>query len=161
MGMRFGVYSASADEAQRLRGSRAAVTKYFDTIDRWSSGCWLEKSWHGLHYVFAGDAWGGEGPMAFLLGGGDPVGGDLGYGPARLIAADEVPGIANALGGLTDEEFDRRFDLERLAEEQIYPEIWDEGRDELLDEYRGYFHQLREFTREAAREGKALVLVLS
>lgn len=161
MGMRFGVYAARADEARRLRGSRAAVGNFFEGLDRSSSGCWLEKSWHGLHFVFCGDAWGGEGPLAFLLQGGSPVGGDMGYGPARLVDPDEVPAIANALAGLSDAEFDRRFDLDRLAEEQIYPDIWDEDREELLGEYRGYFHQLRDFTRAAAQQGQGLVLVLS
>jgi hypothetical protein len=122
----------------------------------------LEKSWHGLHFVLAGSSWGGEGPLAFLLAGGEQVGNsDFGYGPARVFLADEVAQIANALSGLATEEFDRRFDLEKMAEEMVYPQIWDEPRPELLDEYLGYFEELKDLVCKAAQQRQALVILLS
>jgi hypothetical protein len=122
----------------------------------------LEKSWHGLHFVLAGECWGGDGPLAFLLAGGEPVGNiDVGYGPARVILADEVAQIANALSALTQEEFDRRFDLEQMAEGMVYPQIWDEPRPDLLEEYLGYFEGLKQFVHLAAQQRQALVILLS
>lgn len=120
----------------------------------------LEKSWHGLHFTLTGDAWGGDGPLAFLLIGGQPAGGDIGYGPARVMRPEEVLEAANALDGVSNEEFDRRFDPARLAEAEIYPQIWDEDRGDLLNEYLHFFQRLRSFVHEAARQRQHLVLLL-
>jgi hypothetical protein len=121
----------------------------------------LEKSWHGLHFVLAGESWGGDGPLAFLLAGGEPVGDiDFGYGPARVFRADEVAQIANALTALTPDDIDQRFDVEQMAEEMVYPQIWDEPRPDLLDEYLSYFEELKQFVCQAAQQRQALVITL-
>jgi hypothetical protein len=121
----------------------------------------LEKSWHGLHFVLTESAWEGEGPLGFILAGGQPIEGmDTGYGPPRILMPDHVIEIAAALDGISDAEFDRRFDVERMAAEQVYPFIWDEPRPDLLDEYLGYFHELKQFVRRAAEERHALIVYL-
>ena len=44
--------------------------------------------------------------------------------------------IANALGAVTQDEFDRRFDPQQMAAEDVYPTgVWDEGRGWLLAEW--------------------------
>jgi len=57
----------------------------------------IDKSWHAIHYLITGSTE----PDGSLAGdailGGKPVGGDLGYGPARLIAPEQVRKIAEAL----------------------------------------------------------------
>ncbi len=41
----------------------------------------LDKSWHGLHYLFTQTVWEGEPPLNFIVCGGNPVGNiDVGYG---------------------------------------------------------------------------------
>lgn len=121
-------------------------------------GVSLEKAWHGLHFALAGTSWGGELPLSFLLAGGEPLEEvDTGYGPPRLLSPADVVEIANALGAITDQEFDQRFDVEQMAAEQVYPPIWDEPRADLVGEYLHYFGELREFVRNAARERMGLL----
>src|SRR5438105_15078040 len=56
----------------------------------------LEKAWHGLHYLLTVTMPDG-GPLAFGLERGEPVGEDLGYGPARVLHHDEGAGRDAAL----------------------------------------------------------------
>jgi hypothetical protein len=121
----------------------------------------LEKAWHGLHYLLTGNASGGTGPEAFLLAGGEPIGEDLGYGPARLMGPDAVQALARTLSAISDEQLWRRFDADRMTEEGIYPLIWDEGETELREEYLGYYHALQEVVATASMANNGLVLVLS
>ncbi|GID62118.1 hypothetical protein J3R03_003251 [Actinoplanes couchii] len=57
----------------------------------------LDKSWHGIHYALTGTAWQvGLGAGAAVLGGAE-IGEDNGYGPPRLISAEQVQSIAAGL----------------------------------------------------------------
>src|SRR5262249_30682076 len=94
----------------------------------------LEKSWHGLHFALTGSAWEGEEPLNFLLC-GTPVGEDLGYGPARVLLADEVARVDAALNGVSDAQFAQQFDVAAMQSEDVYPSIWDEPLEDLLEEY--------------------------
>jgi hypothetical protein len=156
--MRLQLQAASAADIQHYNSNPPGVE---ELISPGGPGLSVEKAWHGLHRVLTGEAWGGDAPLGFLLIGGSPVGDDLGYGPARLFGPEEAIDIANALDAISDEEFDRRFDLEQLAAEQIYPMIWDEPRPNLLQEYLHYFHELRQFVRDAARQRMGLLVFLS
>lgn len=130
-------------------------------LDEGGTGVSLEKSWHGLHFTLTGDAWGGEPPLNFLVLGGEPVGAeDVGYGPARVLRSAEVISLNSSLHEITDEEFARRFDLKQLAAEDVYPQIWDEPREDLLEEYLGYLNEAKEIIGKAAREGQALLVVI-
>jgi len=122
----------------------------------------LEKSWHGLHFALTGSAWDGEKPLNFLVSGGEPVGDeDIGYGPARVLFAEDVASLDQALGNVSDDKFQHGFDLRSLQAAEIYPEIWDEPREDLLAEYGGYFHELQAFVHRAAQGGQALVITLT
>ena len=69
----------------------------------------------------------GDPPLNFIATGGEPVGSeDVGYGPARILLPDQVAELDSALANFSDHEFARRFDLEALSNEAIYPDIWDE-----------------------------------
>jgi hypothetical protein len=62
----------------------------------------LHKSWHMFHFLFTGRAEGGSPPGSLLMEGGEEVGEDLGYGPARLIGpADTAVRILSARSRLT------------------------------------------------------------
>jgi hypothetical protein len=121
----------------------------------------LEKAWHGLHYLLTGDPWDGDGPRAFLLCGGSEEGEDLGYGPARLIDAEEVREIAQVIGGITVDELWSRFDAEQMEQLEVYPGIWDEPEADLREEYGEYFEQLKEFLAQTAEAGHALRLEMT
>jgi hypothetical protein len=120
----------------------------------------LEKAWHGLHFLLTGSSAGGTGPEAFLLAGGQPIGGNRGYGPARLFRPESVHALAASLSALSDEQLWKRFDAERMTAECIYPVIWDEAEDELQSEYLGYYRELKKLVASASQAGDGLVIVL-
>jgi uncharacterized protein DUF1877 len=161
MGMYCALHAvAPADLEQLLAGRREGLGLRRARGDNLSSVS-LEKAWHGLHFLLTGSAWAAEWPLGFLLQGGEPVGDDLGYGPARLLQPEAVSELDAALSGVSDDELWSRFDPDRMEEEQIYPGIWDEPEDDLRDEYLGYFHELKRLVHEAAARGMAVLVVLS
>ena len=71
----------------------------------------LEKAWHGLHYLLTGSAFEGEGPLGFLLHGGEAMGlgepgeedGEDEAGASRLLSPAEVQQVSTALSSITEE----------------------------------------------------------
>lgn len=118
----------------------------------------LEKSWHGLHFMFCGKPDDAPPPMGYLCCCGEEVGEDLGYGSARYLSPAEVTAFRDALRAIDDAEFDRRFDLNAFEQHDIYPGIWDEDRDELLEEYQMYFEQLRNDLDATVAAGEGLLI---
>ena len=121
----------------------------------------LDKSWHALHYLLTGTAWDvGEGAGAAILG-GDAIGEDNGYGPARLLSSDNVRVVAAALDAVDVDNLRNRFVPAAMAAADIYPAIWDQT-DVDFDTYLApYFLQLRSFYGVAAANGEAVLLALT
>ena len=121
----------------------------------------IDKSWHGLHFLLTGSAWEGSFPLNFIVAGGQDVGDDLGYGPARGLTSTEVLQVDAALAPLTPDELGQRFDAQRMTELQIYPDGWshdpDGEREYLLD----FYADLRAFVRRTAEQRHALLVYLS
>lgn len=69
---------------------------------------YLDKAWHGLHY---------------LLTGGEEVG-DLPAGPARLLSPTQTREFHEAVIAFTPEDLRRRFDAERMQALGVYPNNW-------------------------------------
>lgn len=119
----------------------------------------LEKAWHGLHYLLTGEAWEGDGPLAFLLSGGEQLGDDE-ESPVRWFTPDETILIHQSLSAVTDHELWSRFNPEEMEEQGIYPGIWDEAEEDLQEEYLTYFHELKEVVESATRSGGGLVITI-
>lgn len=156
-----------ASEATQLR----SVTASMNSANSWnpdhSTGvsfgnenvlC-LEKAWHGLHYLLAGDPWAGIGYRGFLIHGGQQVGDGV-YGPIRLFAAEEVVEISKLLDSFTSDQLWSGYSQERFESADIYPDIWEESEDVLREEYIDYFNMLREFVSQTATDGIALQVSL-
>jgi uncharacterized protein DUF1877 len=120
----------------------------------------LEKSWHGLHYLLTASAEASPAPLGFLLQGGEPIGEDLGYGPARLFRPDTVKALGAAVSDITEDQLWSRFDPDRMTNEGIYPVIWDEPESDLRDEYLMYYRQLRGLIQRASTTGMGLMVAL-
>ena len=121
----------------------------------------LDKSWHGMHYLLTGTAWEvDEGAGAAILG-GDEIGEDGGYGPARLLQPEAVRAVATALDAVDDETLRARFNPTMMMSAGIYPEIWTDDP-EILDDYlMAYLDALRQFYRTAATHGQAVLLAIT
>jgi hypothetical protein len=120
----------------------------------------LDKSWHGIHFLLAGQDWATtEGAGEAVLG-GDPIGEEVGYGQARLVTPERVRTVADALRTVDEETLRTRYDADAFTEAEIYPEIWDES--DVLDTYLiPYFLELKAFYLAAADEGEAVLLAVT
>jgi Domain of unknown function (DUF1877) len=121
----------------------------------------VDKAWHGLHFLLTGTAWEGTFPLDFIVVGGEEVGDDLGYGPARALRSEDVRSIDAALEPITPNELGRRFDAGRMTELQIYPDGWTHDPDGELEYLVGYYADLRGFVHRTAEQGHALLVYLS
>ena len=121
----------------------------------------VDKAWHGLHFLLTGTAWDGDFPLNFIVVGGEEVGEDLGYGPARALRSEDVRKIDAALEPLTGDELGRRFDAERMTELQIYPFGWSQDPDGELEYLLEFYGELRAFVRHTSEQGHALLVYLS
>ncbi len=126
--------------------------------DRPSNSISLDKAWHGLHYLLCGAAEPAPGPLGQAVFGGDEIGEDMGYGPARCFTVAQTSEIAQALKSQGLESTLRgRFDPDAMEQLGIYPGGWHhEGPDWLIDA----FHELRDFYAAASAQGQAVVTAL-
>jgi hypothetical protein len=130
----------------------------------------LDKAWHGVHYILCGSAEPGSTPLSKAVMGGEDLGQDdegfSGYGPARCFSAAEVAAISRELNqpGL-ETEAAARFDPAKMSALDIYPG-WRgaagkessaaEDKDWVMDAFR----RLRDFYKDAAGQGRAIVTCL-
>ena len=121
----------------------------------------IDKAWHGLHFLLTGTAWEGSFPLNFIVSGGEEVGDDLGYGPARGLNSDDVKKVHTALDPFTTDELRRRFDSDRMTELEIYPFGWSHDPDGELEYLLEFYTELRAFVRRTAERGHALLVYLS
>jgi hypothetical protein len=118
----------------------------------------LDKAWHGVHFLLCGTPEEAPPPLGDAVLGGDAVGEDLGYGPARVLDPARVAAVAAALRAISADEVAGRFDAVRLDADGVYPAGWaEEGRREWL---RDAYARLRAFYLEAAAEGSWVLLWL-
>jgi hypothetical protein len=138
----------------------------------------LDKAWHGIHWLLTGspdepqpaqrrrglfrrkdDAGPAGGAEELAVLGGEPIGEDNGYGPARLLRPEQVAAVAGALRPLTPEVLGHRVDLVAMEAAELYPGIWDE--EDVYEEYLGpNYEMLRDFYLAAAGAGDAVLLAI-
>jgi len=126
-----------------------------------STVAYLDKAWHAIHFLLAGDAGAGDLPAGYLVHGGQELGEvDLGYGPVRVLTPMQTREFADHVERIGESELEERYDPEALQAADVYPGSW--GRDG--DEFQylwGHFERLQSFLREAREEGQALLVYLS
>ncbi|MCT2282605.1 YfbM family protein [Micromonospora chalcea] len=121
----------------------------------------LDKAWHGLHYLLTGDTYEIRGDAGPAVLGGEPIGPDLGMGPARLLMPDAVRAVAAGLDAVDEATLLARFDPAAMSEAEIYPHIWDDGGDEFDGYLLPNFTALRDFYRAAAEHGDGVLLAVT
>jgi hypothetical protein len=121
----------------------------------------VDKAWHAIHFMLAGDPDGGEEPAASVVLGGQEVGEDFGYGPARVLSSEEVRAIGEFLRDMPPEKFSLRYAPREMDAAEIYPVAWvddgEEGREYVAHAYA----RLRKFYLEAAARGDGVVAWLT
>ncbi|MFK4246146.1 YfbM family protein [Micromonospora chokoriensis] len=120
----------------------------------------LHKSWHALHYLLAGTAGRSDDPAAAAVLGGEDIGDEGGYGPARLLGVETVRVVATALDLLDIDALRARFDPDALTAAGIYPGGWARGADDFNSFLAPAFADLCRFYRSAAAQDQAVLLAI-
>lgn len=125
-----------------------------------SDRLFLEKSWHGIHWLLAKSASSTDQPLSKLIMGGTPVGIQLPYGQARLHTVAEVKKFAALLEHVDVDVIAKNYDVEAMDAAHIYPEGWGDEPDN-LNILKSFFVELRAFYIKAAKDGKAVLYAWS
>lgn len=152
-------------EIKAARAQGAASRKRLAAIGPFDGALDLEKSWHVLHYLLAGDV-GPSAPPADLLLTGEELGEDVGYGPARLHDANATRAFADFLEGLDVPTLVARVDIDALQQAGVYgipmgPLPKAEFQRELQTEAESYLPQLRDYVSAMAQKQNGLLVWLS
>lgn len=121
----------------------------------------LDKAWHLIHFLLVGETWGGQGPLASAVLGGEALEGtDAGYGPFRYLLPEQVQETAQALARIAPGALWSNFDAQKVADAEVYPSGW-EGSDADEQYIRHHFEQLKHFYSQAAETGSGLLLYIA
>ncbi len=125
----------------------------------------LDKAWEGVFFIITGQSLAkaveAEAPLLGILMGPleiDPDQ-DMGYGPATYTTAEQTRVIYNAIKDLTKEELSANYDPNRMDEEGLYPDIW-QNDENALEYLLDYFDDLKNFYKNAVENGEAVVTFL-
>ena len=123
MGMRLSLIMIEPSEVKALSADSSSLQQW---LLRRDSGPRLDmdKEWHGIHFLLNGTAWSTEGDYGQVVFGGQEVGADLGYGPARILYADQVSDLSRHLSDLSPDSLRERYDPAAMSNEMIYPDVW-------------------------------------
>lgn len=121
----------------------------------------LDKAWHCIHFLLAGDAGGGVAPAGYLLEGGHQLGDvDVGYGPARALTPSQAADFADLIAPVTKAELAERYDPAELRAADVYPDIWDRGDDE-FEYVWNRFEQLQGFMRQVKNADEGVIIYMT
>jgi hypothetical protein len=147
------------DEVSRLLADPSFAQELIEDYDK-PTALDIDKAWHGIHFLLAGSAWDTTHGVGEAVLGGEEIGDDVGYGPARLLRPDRVSAIAAGLSTVEVGTLRTRYNAAALSAADIYPGVWDEP--DVFDTYLGpYFETLRTFYVAAAGEGQAVLLAIA
>lgn len=162
MGMTLALLSVSGDELESILKDSSLLEQIVEEEeDRLED---LEKSWDGIGYLLSGHP---------LLESAEPVtdlsrvlysgqavdpGQNLGSGPAMYLTPEQVRDAARELSGITLERLRARYNGADMRAKEVYPGAW---TDEEFDYLEEYFTILREFYIVAAKDGHAVISIIS
>jgi hypothetical protein len=121
----------------------------------------VDKAWHAIHVTLTGGVDEVDTPLGLVVLGGTAFGEDGGYGPPRLLTAEQVRVASQALDELGPGGFAEHLDIAELARLQAYPSVWDEDDDELRSWLGDGFDLLAATFRRATTDGSAMLIMLT
>jgi hypothetical protein len=158
MSMNAYLSAVDAETLEKLRRNGDAIARHLEAQEGVNE-LRLFKMWQALHFMLTGTDWDTEGELGQCILGGEDVGPDIGYGPARVLAPAQVEAISNALSKISVESFQARFAPEQMEAMDIYPSvIWVREKDAILVELTELFERLVEVYRMAAARRDGMIL---
>lgn len=157
-GMQMSFYAITPDDARKLTSAKIiALLESSDTLQMLD----IDKAWHGIHFLLTGTGDPTTDVRSKAIFGGKAIGDDVGYGPARLLSADEVKKIAGALKNESVDKLRVRYDAKKMDALEVYPGIWSRDGIEALNYLLEYYVKLAAFYEKSASSGRAVLIVLS
>jgi hypothetical protein len=147
-----GLYGTREERSEALREAGLTTADCGTEIS-------VDKAWQGLHFLLCGNPWGGELPLSHVVTGGEAIGEDQGYGPARYLTPFEVQEAAAALSAVSEGQLEARFDPEAMNAADIYPGNWED--EENLPWVLDAFREVRQYYADASRKGYAMLIYLT
>ena len=143
---------------------------FFETIEELEEKdgtelCDIDKMWDALHFLLNGlSAIHGipeDNILSEFIIGSENFN-DEAEEFARYIPTERVIKIAKKLNEINFEDYLKDFDMNRFAENGIYPDIWsyDEEREEIMEELSEHFDNLKEFYNEVAKNKNIVVVTI-
>ena len=143
---------------------------FFETIEELEEKdgtelCDIDKMWDALHFLLNGlSAIHGDPEenilSEFIIGSEsfDEESEDF----TRYIPTERVIKIAKKLNEINFEDYLKDFDMNKFAENGIYPDIWDdaEEREEIMEELSEHFETLKEFYNKVAKNKNIVVVTI-
>ncbi|MEZ0205581.1 YfbM family protein [Ideonella sp.] len=164
MGMAAFFAAVSPTELARLQADPSLVEEFLFPDDGDSepdNSMDVDKAWHAIHFMLTGTADAGAEPWSLAVLGGEPIGDDLGDGPARFLTPAQVRQVAEALSALPIDEFAARYAPAAMEAAQIYPDgIWMRDGDDALDYVLENYAPLVQFYVDAAVRGDGAILTV-
>jgi hypothetical protein len=165
MGMA-GCFAAIAPDMQRqIRNDPSLMEDFLypnDGDDEPEYSIDVDKAWDVIHFMLTSQAKGTEDPLSWAVLGGEEIGEEVGYGPARFLSPDQVQAVAAALEKLSIEEFVRGFKPAEMTVAEVYPVgIWERDGQDGLDYVLENYQHMVTFYRDTASRGDGAVLWLS
>jgi hypothetical protein len=160
MGMRCEVIVVDEDQINELLANPESI---FNLLAVGRTGVFLDKAWHGIHFLLTGSVWGGKEPLCYLVKGGEEIGDvDVGYGPARVFSPNQIAGWADALSAISSDDLQKRYDPEAMTKAGIYPGGWDFAQEDgsLPGELLEFYGELQFFLEQAKSENKGAVIAV-
>jgi len=118
----------------------------------------LGSTWHGIHVLLNGSAWGGGPPLFDAVLGGTVLGDPTSYEPIRFLSAGQVRAVAEALPSA--QELTSRFTHKAMRQAEAYPDgAWDQP-DALTAFLLPAYVRLGELFTAAAAAGDAVLITL-
>ncbi len=120
----------------------------------------LNQAWHILHYLLSGSDAEGDWPSTFIMFGGQEIGPDLGYGPARLLTNDLSTEVAKFLRAQSFESLEAAYIEQKIEQAKIYWSVCSEPEDRYrqVEELWEIVQEMLAFIEETVRSsGSTLV----
>lgn len=160
-GMVWVAVAVDVSTAAKLRTNAELVESLLDEEGPKGRSIYLDKAWHGIHFLLTGSNSPNKSLESLVIFGGEPVGTDQGYGPAQLLSPAEVQNIAKLLENYPPEVLASRYNPKAMETAQIYPSIiWIREGQEALKYVLQFYSQLVSFYKAAAERGDAVLLVV-
>lgn len=160
-GMVWSAVAVDPSQIHRLKSDNTFLDLTFVNAPK-DRSVYLDKAWHGIHYLLTGSSAGTASLASKVIFGGESFGPDQGYGQAQLLTPTEVKAIAALLTTETPERLAARYEPKALERAEIYPSvIWVREGKEALDYVLTFYKKLVVFYQQAAERGNAVIFAVN